>query len=78
MSLDVIILKKMMTETSAEIDGIFSQPTGVGLYDCHIEGLNFSSIQKLRVTTDQAAGTYAIAMVEAIIGNVNHLSKTGN
>ncbi len=41
MSLDVIILKKMIIETSAEIDG---------LYDRHTEGLNFLSIHKLRGT----------------------------
>ena len=64
-----------MTETSAEIDGIFFQPTGVGLYDCHIEGLNFLSIPKIRVTTDYPAGTQVIGMVEAIIGSVNHLIK---
>ena len=38
-----------MAETSAEIDDIFSQPTGVGLYDCHIEGLSFLLMLKLRV-----------------------------
>ena len=52
MSRDVIILKKMMTETSAEIDDVFIQPTGVGLYDCHIEGLSFLLIHKLRVIPD--------------------------
>ena len=36
-----------MAETSAEIDGICFQPAGVGLYDCHIEGLSSSSIHKL-------------------------------
>ena len=45
-----------MTETSAEIDGVFFQPTGVGRYDCHIEGLNFLSIYKLRVTTVSLQG----------------------
>ena len=43
MSLDVIILKNLVTETSAEIDNIFFQPTGVGLYDCHIEDLIFQT-----------------------------------
>jgi len=50
MSLDVIFLKKLMTETPVETDGVLFQLTGVGFYDCHIEDLSFLSIHKLRVT----------------------------
>ena len=39
----------MVIETPAEIDGIFFQPTGVGLNDCHIEGTVFQPIPKLKV-----------------------------
>jgi len=45
------------------------------MIDCHIEGLSISSFHTLRVTV-KSAGTNVIAMAEAIIGNVNHLSKS--
>jgi len=51
MSLDVIILKNLMTETSAAIDDIFFLPIGVGLYDCHIEGLNIQRPLQVHIPT---------------------------
>ena len=48
MYLDVITLKKMTIEISADIYDFVFQTAGVGHYGCHIEGLSFPAFPKLR------------------------------
>lgn len=47
-------------------------------YDSQVEDLNIIPLIRLYITNCESLGTHVIAMVEAIIGNINHLSKNAN